>query len=51
MFSIYFVESVMVETSIEDGSLFHYDIDGLTLRDVTELDQYREWLELCHAGS
>jgi hypothetical protein len=51
MFSIYFVPGVMVETSIEGGSLFHNDIDGTTLLNVTELDQYREWMELSTIGS
>lgn len=32
-------------------TVFVTELDGPTFTSVQELDQYREWLELCHAGS
>lgn len=31
--------------------LFMTELDGPTFLNVEELGQYREWLDLCHAGS
>ncbi|WP_158678779.1 hypothetical protein [Streptomyces sp. Tu6071] len=39
------------EVRIENGMLFHPDVDGLTFRSVDEWYQFREYLDLCAAGS
>lgn len=47
LFDVYYNETMPTMTD----ELFEPALDGPTLRDAEEMEQYREWIELSHAGS